>query len=57
MTDFLNSPSAEKAKKLYDDIEKGIPVDVIKDFFELGKRLDKNAAKQNVDLKEFLKGI
>lgn len=57
MTDFLNSPSADKAKKLYDDIEKGIPTDVIKDFFELGKRLDENAAKQNVDLKELLKGV
>jgi len=57
MTDFLNVQSADKAKKLYDDIEKGIPTDVIKDFFELGKRLDKNATKQKVDLKEFLKDV
>lgn len=57
MTDFLNNPSAEKAKMLYDDIEKGTPTDVIKDFFELCKRLDQNAAKQNIDLKEFLKDV
>lgn len=57
MVDFLNNQTADKAEKLYYDIQNGIPNDVIKDFFELGKRLDKNAAKQNIDLKEFLKGI
>lgn len=57
MTDFLNNPSADKAEKLYYDIQNSIPTDVIKDFFELSKRLDANAQKHNINFKEILKQV
>lgn len=57
MKDFLNYPTFVKGKKLYDKIYNSIPEDIIKDFFDLCKRLDKSAAKQNIDLKEFLKDV
>jgi len=40
-----------------DKIYNSIPKDIIKGFFDLCKRLDKSAAKQNMDLKEFLKDV
>jgi len=53
MQNFLNYPTFVKGKNLYDKIYNSIPEDIIKDFFDLCKRLDKSAAKQNMDLKEF----
>lgn len=57
MTNFLNSPSVDKARNLYDDIKNSLPVDLIKDFFDLCQRLDKNAQKLSIDLKNFLKNV